>query len=148
MFVQSDVNLTTNADLLLNITMTLGNVTEQITVSAEASRVSTESATLQQLVDSKRITDLPLNGRDVYQLARLVPGVGQDGTHIGGGRSGSQNSTMVNSRVDGALNVNMAFTDVLPSPSPDAVQEFTIQTSVPPAKYGFAAGVIEVSTRS
>lgn len=93
-FVQSGIDLTTNADSLLNITLSLGNVTEQITVSAEASRVSTESATLQQLVDTRRIVDLPLNGRDVYQLATLVPGVGRTGTNIGGGRSGSQNSTM------------------------------------------------------
>ena len=147
-FVQSDLNLTTNADTLLNITLELGNVSEQVTVSAEASRVSTESATLQQLVDTRRIVDLPLNGRNVYQLAKLVPGVGESGTHIGGGRSGSQNSTMVNVRVDGVLNVDNAFANILPSPSPDAVQEFTIQTSVPSARYGFASGVIEVSTRS
>jgi hypothetical protein len=42
---------------------------------------------------------------------------------------------MVNIQIDGALNVNNTYGDVLPSPSPDAVQEFTIQTSVPPARY-------------
>lgn len=147
-FVQTDVNLTTNADLLLNIVLEVGSVSEQVTISAEASRVSTESSTIQQLVDSKRIVDLPLNGRDIYQLARLVPGTGQSGTNIGGGRSGSQNSGMANVRVDGALNVDNAFQQILPSPSPDAVQEFTIQTSVASARYGFASGVIEVSTKS
>jgi len=147
-FVQSGVDLTTNAGLLLNIVLELGSVTEQVTVSAEASRVATESATLQQLVDGARIVDLPLNGRNVLQLARLVPGTGESGVNIGGGRSGSQNSAMVNVRVDGALNVDNVFQATLPLPSPDAVQEFTIQTSVPPAKYGFASGVIEVSTRS
>jgi hypothetical protein len=147
-FTQSDMNLTTNSDSLLNIAMALGQVTENVTVSAEASRISTESVTVQHLVDSKRILDLPLNGRDVYQLAALVPGVGRSGTNISGGRSGSQNSTMVNIRVDGTLNVDNAWSIILPSPSPDAVQEFTIQTSVPSARYGFAAGVIEVSTKS
>jgi hypothetical protein len=147
-FLQSDVNLTTNADLLLNIVMEIGSVSDQIVVSAEASRVSTESSTIQQLVDSKRIVDLPLNGRDIYQLAKLVPGTGQSGTNIGGGRSGGQNSGMANVRVDGALNVDNAFQQVLPSPSPDAVQEFTIQTSVASARYGYASGVIEVSTKS
>ena len=86
-FVQSGIDLSTNSDSLLNITLSLGSVSEQVTVSAEASRVSTESATLQQLVDTRRIVDLPLNGRDVYQLATLVPGVGRTGTNIGGGRS-------------------------------------------------------------
>ncbi|MGH9660991.1 MAG: carboxypeptidase regulatory-like domain-containing protein, partial [Bryobacteraceae bacterium] len=147
-FVQSDVNLTTSSDALLNITMQLGNVAEQVTVSAEASRVSTETSTIQQLVDAARIVDLPLNGRDVYSLARLVPGTGQSGLNIGGGRSGGQNSAMVNVRVDGALNVDNVFQNVLPLPSPDAVEEFTIQTSVPSARYGYASGVIEVSTRS
>lgn len=147
-YVQSDILLTTNADLLLNVQMQLGSISEQVTVSAEASRISTETSTIQQLVDTKRIADLPLNGRNVYQLATLVPGVGESGTQIGGGRSGSQNSTMVNVRVDGVLNVDNALAQILPSPSPDAVQEFTIQTSVPSAKYGFASGVIEVSTRS
>ena len=147
-FVQSDVLLTTNADALLNITMQLGAITERITVSAEASRVSTETATIQQLVDNRRILDLPLMGRNVYTLATLAPGTGSSGTNIGGGRSASQNSTMVNVRIDGALNVDNAHSNILPSPSPDAVQEFTIQTSVSPARYGYAAGVIEVSTRS
>lgn len=55
---------------------------------------------------------------------------------------------MVNVRLDGALNVDNAFANILPSPSPDAVQEFTIQTSVVPARYGYASGVIEVATRS
>jgi len=147
-FTQSELRLTTNVDALLNITMELGSITEQVTVSADASRVSTETVTMQQLVDTKRIEDLPLNGRNVYGLARLVPGTGASGTHIGGGRSGGQNSGMANVRVDGALNVDNVFQQILPSPSPDAVQEFTIQTSVPSARYGYAAGVIEVSTKS
>lgn len=146
--VKDGVALTTAADILLNLTLELGSLTEQVTVSAEASRVSTETATIQQLVDTKRIVELPLNGRDVYQLARLVPGVGQSGTNIGGGRSGSQNSGMANVRVDGSLNVDNVFQQLLPSPSPDAVQEFTIQTSVPSARYGYASGVVEISTRS
>ncbi len=146
--VRDGITLTTSADISLNLVLEVGSLTEQVTVSADASRVSTESATIQQLVDTKRIVELPLNGRDVYQLARLVPGVGQSGVNIGGGRSGSQNSGMANVRVDGSLNVDNVFQQLLPSPSPDAVQEFTIQTSVPSAKYGYASGVIEISTKS
>ena len=72
-FAQSGIALTTSADSLLNIVMQIGDISEKVTVSAEASRVSAESSTIQQLVDTKRIVDLPLNGRDVYQLAKLVP---------------------------------------------------------------------------
>ena len=81
-------------------------------------------------------------------LATLVPGTGQSGTNINGGRSGSQNSGMANVRLDGALNVDNVFQQILPTPSPDAVQEFTTQVSSASAKYGFAAGVIEVTTKS
>ncbi|MGH9675018.1 MAG: TonB-dependent receptor domain-containing protein [Bryobacteraceae bacterium] len=146
-YVKSDLPLTTNADALLNVTMEIGAVTEQVTVVGESTRVSTESATIQQLVDSARIVELPLNGRNVYQLARLVPGTGPGGFNIGGGKTGGQQSNMVNVRLDGNLNVNTAYGDILPSPSPDAVQEFSVQTSVPSARYGWASGVIEVSTR-
>ena len=147
-FLQSDLQLTTSQDALLNITMRVGDVVERIEVSAEASRVNTETATMQQLVDSRRIVELPLNGRNVYQLATLVPGTGPDGFNIGGGRAGSQNSSMANVRMDGSLNVNNATGTVLPSPSPDAVEEFNIQTSIPSARYGNASGVIEISTKS
>jgi Carboxypeptidase regulatory-like domain len=147
-YLKSGLLLTTNSDVLLNIIMEVGAVTEQISVSGEATRVSTESATIQQLVDSKRIVELPLNGRDVYQLARLAPGTGPGGFNIGGGRTGSQNSNMANVRLDGNLNVNTSYGQILPSPSPDSVQEFSIQTSVPSARYGWASGVVEVSTRT
>lgn len=148
LYVKSDLALTTNAGVLLNVAMEIGSVSEQVTVSGETTRVSTESSTIQQLVDSKRIVELPLNGRNVYQLARLVPGTGPGGFNIGGGKTGGQQSNMVNVRLDGTLNVNTAYGDILPSPSPDAIQEFSVQTSVPSARYGWASGVIEVSTRS
>ena len=147
-FLQSGLSLTTNSDSLLNIVMQVGTVSEKVSVSAQASRVSTETATIQQLVDDQRIVDLPLNGRNVMTLATLVPGTGQNGTNIDGGRSGSQNSGMANVRLDGALNVDNVFQQILPTPSPDAVQEFTTQISTPSARYGYAAGVIEVSTKS
>ncbi len=147
-YVQSDVVLTTSGEALLNITMQLGAISEQVTVSAEASRVSTDSSTLQQLVDSRRIADMPLIGRNVYTLATLVPGTGPGGMNIGGGRAANQNTTMVNIRVDGALNVDNGHSIMLPSPSPDAVHEFTIQTSIMPAQYSHASGVVNVSTKS
>ena len=50
--------------------------------------------------------------------------------------------------IDGALNVEQSFLRLLPAPSPDAVQEFTIQTSVPSAKYAYSGGVIEIATKS
>jgi len=147
-FVQAEVRITTGAEALLNVSLRLGSVTEEITVTGDASRVNTESSTIQQLVDSERVVDLPLNGRDVYQLAKLVPGTGANGFDIAGGKSDSQDSNMVNVRLDGNLNVNTAYGAILPTPSPDAVREFAVQTSLPSARYGWASGVVEVETRS
>ena len=147
-FLQSGILLTTSSDQLLNIVMEVGALSENVQVSAEASRVSTEESTIKQLIDDRRIVDLPLNGRNVMTLTTLVPGTGENGTNIDGGRSGSQNSGMANVRLDGALNVDNVFQQILPSPSPDAVQEFTTQISTPSARYGYAAGVIEISTKS
>ncbi|HYI94036.1 MAG TPA: carboxypeptidase-like regulatory domain-containing protein [Bryobacteraceae bacterium] len=114
--VRDGITLTTSADISLNLLLEVGSLTEQVTISADASRVSTESATIQQLVDTKRIVELPLNGRDVYQLARLVPGVGQSGVNIGGGRSGSQNSGMANVRIFQESSSGTHFPD---SPAPE-----------------------------
>ena len=57
-FVQSGLALTTNGDALLNFTMEVGSLSEAISVTAQASRVSTESATMQQLIDDRRIVCL------------------------------------------------------------------------------------------
>jgi hypothetical protein len=147
LYRQTGVELTVDLRAVLNISLEVGAVTEIVEVNAQASRVDVQTATVQQLVDSLRVEDLPLNGRNVYQLATLVPGTGTDGFEINGGRGGTRNTT-ANVRLDGALNIEQNLATVLPTPPPDAVQEFTIQTSVPSAKYGYAAGVIEIATKS
>lgn len=146
-FRQTGVELTLDEPALVNITLTVGEKTESVEVNAQASRVDTDTATLAQLVDTQRVGDLPLNGRNVYQLATLVPGTGTTGFHVNGGRSDGRETT-ANVSLDGALNVEQELSTVLPSPSPDAVQEFTIQTSVPSAQYAYASGVINVATKS
>lgn len=144
---QADMSLTVDLKALLNITLEVGDVTESVQVTGQVSRVDTETATIQQLVDAKRVVDLPLNGRNVYQLATLVAGTGKGGFNINGSR-GFDRDAGANVRIDGALNIEQSFLRLLPAPSPDAVQEFTIQTSVPSAKYAYSGGVIEIATKS
>lgn len=149
-FRQSGVELTVDGRQLLNIQLDVGAIIEVVKVQGGAVRVDTVAPTLQQLVDARRISDLPLNGRNVYQLAQLTAGVLPGGSvgSIGGGRSLGQGATTVNVRLDGALNVEQNFATILPAPPPDAVQEFTIQTSVPSAKHVYSAGVIEIATKA
>ena len=84
---QTDVVLQANQNLTLNITLELGDLSETVTVAGEAATVDITSATISEVVDSKRIVELPLNGRDAARLSMLVsgmvvtagqPGIGQD----------------------------------------------------------------------
>src|SRR4029453_15772740 len=69
------VLLQANQNLTLNITIELGTLAETVTVSGESPTVDVSSATLSEVVDSKRIVEPPLNGRDAATLTTLVPGV-------------------------------------------------------------------------
>jgi hypothetical protein len=145
---QTGIELTVDQRASLDLVLEVGQVSESIDVTGQTVRVDTESVTLQQLVDSKRVTDLPLNGRNVYQLAKLVPGTGKGGLNVNGGFTNGINGTTVNIRLDGGLNVSQYRQEAMDAPPPDGVQEFTIQTSLPSAKYAYSAGVIEVATKS
>ncbi len=73
--VRSGIQLTVAAEVVVNLTLSVGVVTEQVNVNGEAPLVEITSATLSGLVDDKKIRDLPLNGRSFEQLAFLQPGV-------------------------------------------------------------------------
>ena len=72
---QTDVVLQANQNLTLNITLELGELSETVTVAGEASTVDITQSTLSEVVDSKRIVELPLNGRDAARLSMLVSGM-------------------------------------------------------------------------
>jgi hypothetical protein len=159
-FTQTNVTLRVGQTLALNVTMQLGDVTTAVEVSAAAPPLSTSDSTVQTSISAKSITDLPLNGRLVLNLAATVPGVytgvssasGQNDNYtpqIGGGRIASSETL-----VDGApLSVadptgGARVMGGLP-PSPDAVQEFTVQVNGLPAEYGrIGGGVLNIATRS
>ena len=73
--VRSGVRLTVNENIRVDGTLTLGSVETQVNVDEAAPLVDTVSPTLSGLVDDRRVVDLPLNGRNVIALARILPGV-------------------------------------------------------------------------
>ena len=73
--VRKGIQLTVAAEVVVNLSLSVGTVTEQVQVSVESPLVETTSATLSGLVDDKKIRDLPLNGRSVETLAFMQPGV-------------------------------------------------------------------------
>ena len=159
---QTGITLAVNQAASVTIVLQIGQLTDEITVERGAELVITRSGTLGQLIDEKRIVELPLNGRMAQSLVFLAAGtvdLGRNGCRIcghGGVYPGEQTAgvngagmAQVNYQLDGAghndtyLNVNVPF------PNPDAVQEFNLQSSNFTAEYGNAAGgIVNIVTRS
>ncbi len=153
-----EVDQVARVDFVLEV----GAVTEAVEVTANVSRVDTQTATLKEVVDQQRIRELPLNGRDATQLVLLLPGVyGTDdtsGLRQGGSArsivqpgvsSNGARSNMVNYTLDGAFH-NDTYTNAgMAMPNPDALQEFSVQTNSFSAEYGRSAGaIVNAATRS
>src|SRR5262245_7426867 len=162
-FEQTPVLLQVNTTVQVNATLSVKSATEQVVVSANQTLVQANASSLVQVVDQRRVADLPLNGRNVLQLITLNSGISDSGaagstiqnSTIGGGLYNV--SVSVNgSRGDGTNYIldnadnNDTYTNIaLPFPNPDAVQEFSIQTSTFDAQFGRSVGgVVNVVTRS
>jgi carboxypeptidase family protein len=70
----TEIKLDVNATLRVDVSMTVGQVTETVEVAAQAPLLNTENASTGQIIGAKRVTELPLNGRDFQQLQLLTPG--------------------------------------------------------------------------
>jgi hypothetical protein len=138
--------------LPLSFVLSVGQVSETVEVTTSTGTVDTESSSLNSVIQSKAITDLPLNGRNPFDLATLVPAVSNVGNastpHIGGSRNANNEQ-----QIDGMTNIlpenNVGNNLAAYQPIVDSVQEFSVQTSVLPAEYGrFSGGTISLVTRS
>jgi Carboxypeptidase regulatory-like domain len=157
-FRRTDIVLAANQSLTLSITLELGELSETVTVAGETSQVDITTATIAEVVDHARIVELPIAGREVARLQTLVAGtvVGEISSETGkslpgavkisaNGAGDEQNSY----RLDGISNTDSYFQENQSFPFPDALQEFSIQTSNYSASYGNNAGaVVNVVTRS
>src|SRR5215207_500283 len=144
----SEVKVEPNRNLQLDAALTVGTTTEEVTVSASQEILDRETPMLGTTVENRRVVGLPLNGRNILDLALLQPGVTQ--TAAGAIRGNGQRSVENNFQLDGSNNNEVAVggsTGV--QPRPDAVQEFRLLTSNFEAEFGRNTGtVINVVTRS
>jgi len=157
-FRRTGIELLANQSLTLNITLEVGTVTETVNVVGGAIQVDTSTSTLKEIVDRARIAELPLNGRDAARLTTLVAGTVIDtvstetGKSIPGGLRLSSNGSQARQvafKLDGVSNTDFYFQENQTFPFPDALQEFSIQTSNYSAAQGNNAGaVVNVVTRS
>ena len=146
--VRSGVALDVSQTVKIDFTLEIGSVTETIAVTASAPPIDTESGSVSTVIDNRKVTQLPLNGRNVYALDALVPGAAPDNTgriRFNGARARG-NEVLV----DGVTQVPPETrSDPVAPPPVDSVQEFKVASSSYSAEFGSAAGgLINVATKA
>jgi hypothetical protein len=157
--VRSGITLTVGQTQRVDLTMTVGQVTQEVTVTGNVARVETETAAISDVVTGNQISKLELNGRNFVTLATLVPGAvpdnGLDTSHVGvyGNNNISFNVGRMqynNWEIDGGNNTDEGSAGTFNTyPNLDTIAEFRISTSNYGADLGKHSGAtIEVATKS
>src|SRR5437867_8423321 len=157
-YVRDGIVLQVGSNPEINVVLSVGAVSEQVTVVANSTLVETRNTGVGQVIDNQRVMELPLNGRQATELiflsglATSAP-AGDLNTNknfptvtisVAGGQANGITYIM-----DGGTH-NDPFNNLnLPTPFPDALQEFKVETSALPARYGYhAASAVNLVTRS
>ncbi len=155
-----EFTLTTNARQRIDVALKVGSANETVEVTSAATLLETETSSRGQVIGTREIENLPLNGRSYADLALLAPGVrksvleNQSNTsreasfNINGQRSAFNNFLLdgLDNNTYGTSNQGFANENI--PPSPDAVEEFRIDTDNYSAEYGRASGgVINATIR-
>ena len=159
---RSGVELHVNERIAVEITMSVGEVTQEVEVQAAAPLLESEQSTVGNVITRREVSELPLNGRSVYQLAYLNAGVtaaiptqnanntsipdnarAAQGLSVNGQRQ--SNNTFI---LDGVYNnqINQGLIAILPPL--EAVQEFVVETSNFMPEIGRGGGVVNVTLKS
>ena len=151
-YVQKGIVLQVGDNVNLDVTMKVGAVSQSVEVNAGATMVQTQDTSISEVIDQRKIDDLPLNGRLATQLV-ILAGAATNFVPNGGDLTGSKNyltsvsisvaggeANGVEYLLDGADH-NDPFSNInLPLPPPDALQEFSVQTNGLSARYGVHPG--------
>ncbi len=150
--IHENIRLATGERIRLDVVLEPGAVSELVTITQDASLLRTESGSLGQVINNRKIVDLPLNGRNFLSLVTLSAGVAQPPPttagpsfpRINGGRP------RVNEYLFDGISVlqpepgQVAFFPII-----EAIQEFKVEVNSPPAEFGrFNGGVVNLTTRS
>ncbi len=158
-YIQTGVVLQVGNSPEINVTLQVGEVSENVEVSAGAAMVQSETTSVSQVINQQSIVDIPLNGRQPTQLVLLsgaavvTPSGDMSGSKnyfssttisVGGGQGNGTNYLL-----DGGDNTDTMTNVNLPFPFPDALQEFSVDTNALPARNGTQpGGVVNIVTKS
>lgn len=149
----ADIRAQVDTPTVIDVQLEIGNVAETVSITAGADApINTSDATIGNTFESRRISELPLNARNVVGLLSLQPGVTRTG-FVNGGRSDQSNIVLdgvdVNEQQNGLdIVTNQAFASVL-RVTPDSVQEFRVVTTNPNADTGRSSGAqVSLVTKS
>jgi hypothetical protein len=151
--VREGITVTVGQMARVDLTLEVGNISETVTVSGEASPIETEQGRVSTLVDSKRILDMPLNGRNIYTLMQLAPGAVNSTSTV---QEADTNSASVNGGranfngywLDGVTNRGLSGGTNI-TPNVDSIQEFRMETLNFSAEFGSSsASVVNVVSKS
>lgn len=155
--VNNGLELHVNENLVVNLIVEVGQVTETVTVTGEAAQIETRSGEVSTLVTGHQVTELPLDGRNYAQLALLIPGVSPAingggsafaarGTGLDAGVDISVNGNGSNQNlwtVDGVNNMDVGSNrTLLVFPSVDSIAEFRVERNSFSAEFGQAQGAV------
>ncbi|PYS53079.1 MAG: hypothetical protein DMG13_13985 [Acidobacteria bacterium] len=152
--VRSGIVLQVDQVARVDLTLSVGTTTDRIVVTADAPLVSSETATVGNVIDSRKVVDLPLNGREFQQLVVLVPGgappvAGSNNVFRGGFNVAGSHEAFNSFTLDGVDNQSAAVQINAFRPSVDMIQEFKVAYNTFGAEYGRATGaIVSVVTKS
>ena len=159
--VQSNMDLGIAQVIRFDIALKIGSVSQTVEVTGAPPLLQTETSSLGTIETEKRIEDLPLNGRNFFQLTYLGPGTNEGATGTSAGAGSTDNnrpgtSLSVNGLrifdnnflLDGLDNNEFGNGTVMVQPPPDAIQEFRIEQNSMSAEYGRGGAMVSLALRS
>jgi len=146
-------------NIQINAALTIGRASEHVEVQASGAALDTETSTFKQVIDQKRITELPLNGRQATQLILVSGGaVNAPAGDINGSKTYANTPVIAvagsqgiynNYVLDGGSHTDTFTNTNLPYPFPDALREFSVESNSLPARNGLHPGsLVNVVTNS
>lgn len=160
-FVISSLVLHTGERSTVDGTMELGDTTQEVTVEAAVPLLSTTSTEISHLVPPSQVAELPLNGRNFWELTQLTPGA----TFVPRAQAAQYNGSEIRPRnvnvtvngqsyiftgwsLDGANVTNFELGGTLILPNVDAIQEFTVLSGNMPPEFGHTPNMVVASLKS